>query len=309
MRLLKNTLAIFGVLSLALSSASDLGRLVTLSRFVARIVDDWSYFLGAFWAEICTLIGIPVVEILARPFSVFVGSLALAVSSAVSISAEREALLHRLGSLLRTNATQNPDDAGLIAKKIDLELDENATCSVYDDKWEPVPTPFDSGHARNLAALAAILGLLSLYTVANTAFNPFGLPWVVNFFLQFVVLFFGPWMAAVYAAEALGVIGAMSGSARALKKDVVLLRAEHPALAEQLDRFSLAEFGASRKEDGTMRGSRPLLDGLVTKLPYKVHGRRVGKLMADRAVAVVFVLALIYAFSSIVLILEAIGAV
>jgi len=313
MNVIKSGLALIGVLTLAMNAVADIQNVVKLSQYVAFLVNNWTEIVHAVWREICNLLGLPVIDILATPFSFLLAGVALAISAALGLCAENRKLVADLMADVDAEAAKSTPVARHAAERMHLKLRRSTRLSVYDpDKKRILPNRV--GESAQLVAPLAWIGLITaLY--AATDVSPLlggdGADYVIApfaFLAQWAFLYMLPFAACVGLAGYLG--RRLEDLSRASEQADWLLRfrQDQPVLARDLDAFVVTFDDANQiTQTEDTQDITPLLSGLSTTVPASHAERRVVEIMSARALAAVLLVLAIYVFSYVIIILETVG--
>lgn len=324
MVLLKNMLAIFGVLILAFNTAGEANEVVALSKQIAFIFENWGDLVRDIWREICTRLGLPVIDLLARPFSFLIAAIALALSAVVSLSQARDAFFDKACRILTDEtdtAAPNPDRA---ARTFAIELESATRLSLFTPSGKRV-LPWDTpGYRMDLSAgyVFIVTGFFALLDVRDFT----GLVWIQVISLAIPIWILAYVMPFTFCAVAAGKIGERfwpTESGRKALNSLFLLQQDHPNLARDLRTYRVAIMTddlnvpdtattdelQTRPNDERNVIELPLFEAMEQMVPNSFFERTVYAKMWERLLASLLVVLAIYVVSYAIIIAEAVGII
>lgn len=317
MTLVKNILAIFGILTLALSALSDLNQVVALSKQISYVVNNWGALVADIWREICEQLGLPVIPWLAKPFSFLIGSLALALSAAATQVRARDTFFESLKTILSEEVVRPAPDATRAAKRIASQLHDKTRLSMYDDANKFVGDVKSKGRMYSSIALGSVLLISGFYATSGVLLIEGSNGFVTTLLVlnSWAFLYLLPFGVCLGLASRLGRLTWPSERGRQNFNDIKLFRDDYPAMAAALSKFKITMAGPDNpyylqqvEEDASLCVDVKLFfDALEESVPDSFLERQVLILMAERMIASVLVILFIYLASYTIIIFETVG--
>ena len=309
MNLLKNVLAIVGVLTLTLNSAADLQYIISLSQQISYIVNNWTDLVHQVWMELCSLLGLPVIAFLAKPFSFLIASFALAISASISLASERDAFFRGIVERLKVEASKAAPDPVRAIAHIQSMLAKSTRLSVFDPGGNRVLDMGRGGSRRILSSVLYVSIITALYSATGLPDDLTLFVAALLFMNQWFFLYMVPFAFCAALAGRLGIQTWSREKAISLKEVLYFVRHDNPGFTQALEGYILEQSITDRlpgAEEGKPSG-RKLFDALTTTVPSSFFESRVYTVMADRAVASLILLAGVYVVSYAIMILDEVG--
>ncbi|MEX0310797.1 MAG: hypothetical protein AB3N17_11215 [Tateyamaria sp.] len=328
MTLLKNMLAIFGVLILAFNTAGELSQIVALSKQIAFVFENWNDLVRDIWREICTRLGLPVFDLLARPFSFLVASLVLTVSVVVSLSHARDTFFENVTQVLVNEAKEAQPNAERATKRLAMEMETATRLSLFDASGKRV-LPWDNSGVGTDISLGGIVIFTAIYALLDVRALD-GIDWLETVAVAFTLLCFAYVIPFAFLANAAAKIGKRfwpTASGRTSVNDLFLLRQERPDFAGALNAYHIAlvvfdddledldqqkaraSAGKPPLHYGRPAVGLPLFEAMTEMVPNSFFERKVYAKMWERLLASMLVVLAIYVISYAIIILETVGII